>query len=54
LDIGALTPGVWGDPIFAAGPGEIVLKQYYGGYGYAVVILHDDDWITLYGHLGSA
>lgn len=54
LDIGASTPGVWGDPIFAAGPGEIVLKQYYGGYGYAVVILHDDDWITLYGHLGSA
>jgi septal ring factor EnvC (AmiA/AmiB activator) len=54
IDIGALTPGVWGDPIFAAGPGEIVLKQYYGGYGYAVVILHDDDWVTLYGHLGSA
>jgi septal ring factor EnvC (AmiA/AmiB activator) len=54
IDIGALTPGVWGDPIFAAGPGEIVLKQYYGGYGYAVVILHDDDWVTIYGHLGSA
>lgn len=54
IDIGAQTPGVWGDPIFAAGPGEIVLKQYYGGYGYAVVILHDDDWVTLYGHLGSA
>lgn len=54
LDIGALTPGVWGDPIFASGPGEIVLKQYYGGYGYCVVILHDDNWVTLYGHLGSA
>jgi len=54
IDIGAQTPGVWGDPIFAAGPGEIVLKQYYGGYGYAVVILHDDNTITLYGHLASA
>ena len=54
LDIGASTPGVWGDPIFAAGPGEIVLKQYYGGYGYAVVILHDDNMVTLYGHLASA
>jgi len=54
IDIGALTPGVWGDPIFAAGPGEIVLKQYYGGYGYCVVILHDDNMITLYGHLASA
>ena len=54
LDIGAVRPGVSGDPIFAAASGEIVLKQWYGGYGYAVVILHDDDTITLYGHLGSA
>jgi len=54
IDIGALTPGVWGDPIFAAGPGEIVLKQYYGDYGYCVIILHDDNMITLYGHLASA
>ena len=54
LDIGASIPGVWGDPIFAAGQGEIVLKQYYGGYGYCVVILHDDNTITLYGHLASA
>lgn len=54
LDIGAQTPGVQGDPIFAAGPGEIVLKQWYGGYGYAVVILHDDNMITLYGHLATA
>lgn len=54
LDIGAVTPGVSGDPIFAAASGEIVLKQWYGGYGYAVVILHDDDTVTIYGHLGSA
>jgi septal ring factor EnvC (AmiA/AmiB activator) len=54
LDIGAQVPGVQGDPIFAAGSGEIVLKQWYGGYGYAVVILHDDDTITLYGHLATA
>lgn len=54
MDIGAQTPGVQGDPIFAAGSGEIVLKQWYGGYGYAVVILHDDNMITLYGHLATA
>lgn len=55
LDIGASTPGVWGDPIFAAGLGEIVLKQCYGyGYGCYVVILHDDNTVTLYGHLASA
>lgn len=54
LDIGAQVQGVQGDPIFAADFGEIVLKQWYGGYGYAVVILHDDDTITLYGHLATA
>jgi len=54
IDIGARTPGVSGDPIFAAGPGEVVFKQWYGGYGYAVVILHDNGMITLYGHLATA
>ena len=54
LDIGARTPGVSGDPIFAAATGEIVFKQWYGGYGYAVVILHDNGMMTLYGHLASA
>lgn len=54
IDVGARTPGVSGDPIFAAGPGEIVFKQWYGGYGYAVVILHDSGMITLYGHLATA
>lgn len=54
IDIGAQTPGVQGDPIFAAAKGEIVMKQWYGGYGYAVVILHDNNWITLYGHLATA
>ena len=54
LDIGARTPGVQGDPIFAAGSGEIVLKRWYGDYGYAVVILHDDDTVTIYGHLATA
>lgn len=54
LDIGALEPGVWGDPVFAAGAGEIVYKQWYGGYGNCVIILHPDDYITLYGHLSSS
>ncbi|MEK9155753.1 MAG: peptidoglycan DD-metalloendopeptidase family protein [Patescibacteria group bacterium] len=53
LDIGAVELGVWGDPIYAAGPGEIVYKDWQGAYGYAVVVLHDNGMITLYAHLGS-
>lgn len=53
LDVGALEVGVWGDPIFTAGPGEIVYKDWRGAYGYAVVVLHDNNMITLYAHLGG-
>ena len=46
--------GPAGQPVYASADGKIVLDEYYGGYGYAVVIEHDDGWVTLYGHmLGS-
>ncbi len=41
----------YGVPILAAGSGNIVLHQYYGGYGNAVVINHGDNLMTLYGHM---
>ena len=53
MDIGATTPGVPGDPIYSAANGEIVMKQWYGGYGYAVVVMHDSGIFTLYGHLSN-
>lgn len=43
--------GPAGQPIRAVADGRIVLDQYYGGYGNAVVIQHDDGWLTLYGHM---
>ena len=43
--------GPAGQPVRAAADGRIVLDQYYGGYGNAVVIQHDDGWLTLYGHM---
>lgn len=43
--------GPAGQPVYAAANGKIVLDEYYGGYGNAVVIEHDDGWLTLYGHM---
>lgn len=43
--------GPAGQPVYAAADGKIVLDQYYGGYGNAVVIEHNDGWLTLYGHM---
>ena len=37
-------------PIYAADSGTVILSQWYGGYGYAVVIDHGDGISTLYGH----
>lgn len=41
----------YGAPIRAAADGDIVLRQYYGGYGNAVVIDHGGGLMTLYGHM---
>ena len=45
-----ITDGL-GAPILASASGTVVLHQYFGGYGNAVVIQHDNGLWTLYGHM---
>lgn len=49
IDLAANTG--YGAPIRAAAAGDIVLHQYYGGYGNAIVIDHGGGLMTLYGHM---
>ncbi len=42
-----------GDPIFAAGGGEIVVAGDEGGYGKTVAMDHGDGVITLYAHMSA-
>jgi len=49
MDIGA--PG--GTTIVAAASGEVVLAQWYGGYGNTVIIEHKEGFRTLYAHIRS-
>ena len=39
-----------GTPIYAAAAGTVILSRWYGGYGYCVIIQHDDGVVSLYGH----
>ena len=39
-----------GEPIGAMNPGQVVYAAWYGGYGYTVIIAHDNGDYTLYGH----
>lgn len=41
------------DPIYAAESGTVILAEWYGGYGNAVVIDHGGGVTTLYGHNNS-
>ncbi len=41
----------YGSSIRASADGTIVLSQYYGGYGNAVVVDHGGEMMTLYGHM---
>lgn len=41
----------YGAPIYAAADGDIVLSQWYGGYGNTVIIDHDDGLMTRYSHM---
>lgn len=43
--------GGYGTPIRAADSGDIVLHQYYGGYGNCIIIDHGGGILTLYGHM---
>lgn len=49
MDIGANT----GAAIVAAGSGTVILSQYYGGYGYCVMIDHGGGIVSLYGHASA-
>jgi len=49
LDIGAPA----GTAIVAAASGEVILAQWYGGYGNCVIIEHKDGFRTLYAHIRS-
>ena len=46
LDLGAEE----GTPIIAADSGTVIVSEWYGGYGNAVIIDHGNDITTLYGH----
>ena len=43
-----------GTKIKAARSGRVVYNGWYGGYGYTVMIEHDQGYATLYGHLSEA
>lgn len=49
VDIGVSS----GSPVFAAASGKVIVAQWYGGYGNAVVIDHGSGLSTLYGHNNS-
>jgi murein DD-endopeptidase MepM/ murein hydrolase activator NlpD len=40
----------YGAPITAAGPGIVIMADWYGGYGNAVILDHGNGITTLYGH----
>ncbi len=42
-----------GTPIFAAGNGHVERAGWQGGYGNAVVIRHNKEYSTLYGHMSG-
>ncbi len=46
IDIGAAL----GEPVLVAADGEVILAQWYYGYGNCVMIKHADGVVTVYGH----
>lgn len=46
IDIGAAL----GEPVLAAADGEVILAEWYYGYGNCVMIRHADGVVTVYGH----
>lgn len=50
LDIGAVTPGVWGDPIYAAQGGTVVISTYSQSAGYYIMINHGNGLYSVYMH----
>ncbi len=42
-----------GDPIRSATDGIVIMAQYYGGYGYTIIVQHANSVSTLYAHLSG-
>ncbi len=42
-----------GTPITAALPGRVTYTGWYGGYGYTVMMEHNNGYSTLYGHMSG-
>lgn len=40
----------YGTPIYAAGAGVVSFSGYYGGYGYSVIVDHENGFCSLYAH----
>ena len=53
LDIGAKSPGVSGDKIYASDGGTVTFVGTNGGYGKLIKISHKDNYETRYAHLKS-
>lgn len=46
-------PGPTGTPVYAGANGKVILAEYYGSYGKAIIIRHSNTYKTLYGHLSE-
>ena len=44
-------PALKGSPIFASRSGTIIFSGFSNGYGNSIIILHDNNYKTLYAHL---
>ena len=49
VDIGAR----YGSEIWAAQAGTVITANWYGGYGKCVMVMHDNGYTTVYGHMSS-
>ncbi len=53
IDIGATTPGVWGDPIYAADGGRVIRAEYNWSAGNWIWIDHGNGLYTIYMHCST-
>ena len=53
LHTGIDLPAPKGTTIYASDSGTVILSQYYGSYGYCVIINHGNGIQTLYGHMSK-
>ena len=53
VDVGAVSPGIEGDPIYAMDDGVVEIATYHSAAGYYINIRHDNNVLTRYLHLQS-